>query len=188
MTTSTPKVVQWTTRFFTNSGLKASAQFIDQRSVGNNLTGDFETGSLGAGLAWGYKGFILRVAYTQTNKGAKIASPWGGTPSYNSMMLEDFNRANEKSMKFGMSWSGKKWGIDNWSGTMRIVSGWDAIDPATGQKLPNVHELNMTMDYKLDVEKKNPVWIRLRAAYADFEDDTERWNVRFIVNYPIKII
>ena len=169
-------------------GVKVSAQYTDQRGVGEALVGDFDTNSFGLSLAGSRNGMLLRLAFTQTSRGDSIRSPWGGKPLYNRVMLEDFNRAGEQSFRLGFSWSGQERGQDAWSGFVNIVTGWNAVDENTGQALPNVTEYDLTVDYKPTSGPARGLWFRLRGAYADFDDGTDRWNARLILNYPFNFL
>jgi hypothetical protein len=178
----------WADPLMRNHGFKASVQFTDQRSVGGKLAGDFTTNSFGLAMAGSRFGTILTAAYTQTDKGGAISNPWGGQPMYNSMMLENFSRAGEKAARLGLSWSGKNRGRIEWSGFANIVNGWDSIDAATGESLPDATEYDFTIDYQPTTGVARGLWLRLRGAYADFDDGTDRWNVRLTLNYSLDLL
>ena len=169
-------------------GFKAGAQFTDQRSVGDALVGNFSTNAFGLNMAGSRHGVIAKLAYTQTDKGGAILSPWGGRPSYNSMMLENFSRAGEKAASLSISWSGENRGRTNWSGYTNIVKGWDAVDADTGGSLADVTEYDFTIDYKPKSGIARGLWLRLRGAYADFDDGTDRWNIRLVLNYSLNLL
>lgn len=150
--------------------------------MGDELAGRFNTHSFGFGLNGGRNGLIMNLAYTQIGTGGLLRSPWGGTPLYNSMMLQNFNRAGERALRLGLSLKGSS----GWSGFMNIASGRKAINANSGEQLPNVIESDFTLDYKAGTgTPAEGLWIRLRAGYADFEDGGDRWNARVILNYPL---
>ena len=101
-------------------------------------------------------------------------------------MLEDFNRAGEKSLRLSLSAKRRNW--EAWSGLLNIVTGWDAIEAATGEKLSDITEYDLTVDYRPREGPARDLWFRLRGAYADFRDGTDRWNVRVILNYPFHLL
>lgn len=169
------------------SDYRVSAQFTDQRSVGDALVGDFNTDAFGIALAADRRGMLFKLSYTQTDKGGVIRNPWGGSPSYNSMMLENFSRASEKSLRFSFSWTGRG-NRDALSGIVNLVTGWDAIDADTGLSLPDVTEYDFTADYKPRSGRSKGLWLRLRGAYANYEEGRDRWNVRVILNYPFNFL
>jgi hypothetical protein len=80
-------------------------------------------------------------------------------------------------------------GKSGWSGFANITTGWDAINATTGEQLPDLVEYDLTLDYKPSGQiSLAGLWMRLRAAYADFDDGSERWNVRVIINYPLDLL
>jgi hypothetical protein len=84
--------------------LRLGVQFTDQRSVGDDLLGNFSTQQSGIELALEYLGVIGALSYTWTADGSGIRNPWGGTPTYHSMMISDFDRAGEQSVRAGLSY------------------------------------------------------------------------------------
>ena len=178
----------WVDPLIRRYGLKASLQYTDQRSVGKALAGDFGTSQFGLLLAGSRRGLVVKLAYMQTDEGGEIRSPWGGVPSFNSVILEDFDRAGEKSLRASLSWSGERRNWTAWSGFLNVVTGWDAVDSATAAALPDVTEYDLTIDYKPTEGRARDLWLRLRSAYADFEDGTDRWNVRLILKYPFHLL
>jgi len=176
----------WVDAVLRRYGIKASAQFTDQRSVGDELVGGFKTNSFGLGLAGSRRGLVLKLAYTRTGEGGAIRSPWGGPPTYNTVMIEDFNRAGEKSLRLSLSVKRRDW--EAWSGFLNIVTGWDAIEASTGENLSDITEYDLTVDYRPREGPARDLWFRLRGAYAAFRDGTARWNVRVILNYPFHLL
>lgn len=77
-----------------------AAQYIDQRSVGDNLL----DGSEASGRQFGFKAdlpigpALLTGAVTHTTNGMDMQSPWSGYPGYTSVQIEDFNRAGETAV------------------------------------------------------------------------------------------
>jgi hypothetical protein len=170
-------------------GFKASAQYTDQRSVGDELLGSINTNALGLSLTGSRNGRMLTLAYTHSDDGGVVRSPWGGAPLYNSMMLESFDRAGEKALRFGLSWHGEISGRHVWSGFASIVKGWGALDAGTRENLPDETEFDLTLDYKFAKTRLTSVlWVRFRGAYAELEDGTDQWNARAILNFPLRIL
>lgn len=179
----------WLSPYLNQYSVKAKVQYTDQRSVGDELIGNFDTHSFGLGLSGGRNGTILNLSYTQTDSGSTVLNPWGGIPSYNSMMLQNFDRAGEKALRIGMSMAGRKAEKKQWSGFINIVHGWDAVLASTGYPLDDVTEYDFTLDYKpLASSRASGLWLRMRAAYAEFEDGSDRWNLRLVLNYPLTLL
>jgi hypothetical protein len=92
-----------------------SAQYADQRSVGDDLlTGkSFQTdqGGMKADLAMGP--VLLTAARTQTaigtrgsnGSGTSMINPWGGYPGYTAVQVEDFYRAGENATMLRLAYN-----------------------------------------------------------------------------------
>ncbi len=65
-------------------GILFTAQFSDQRSVGDNLLKgcSFETNQFGRKAEVSYGRGILSLAYTKNSRGADLQNPWSGYPGY----------------------------------------------------------------------------------------------------------
>ena len=178
----------WTSYVLKSLGTKAGFQYTDQRSVGDQLVGEFRTWHAGAKVSGSVKGVILTLAYTQVGDEASIRFPWGGFPSYNWGMLEDFNRPGERAWRLGLSVSGSKWGHPAWSGFVNFTHGYDARVTGTGAAAPDVSESAVTLDYKPKSGSLKGLWLRFRTGRAEFSDGIDVSNVRFIVNYSLPIL
>ena len=178
----------WTDYVLRHSGIKVGAQYTDQRSVGDEFMGDFRTWQGGLKLSGSVKSATLTLVHTRTGTDGSVRNPWGGLPSYNSMMLEDFNRPGEKAWRFTTSITGKSWNVNAWSGFVSFVYGHDARDTTSGLPAPDVTELDLTIDYRPTSGPIKGLWVRLRGAYAKFEDSTSEWETRLIVNYSMPML
>ena len=178
----------WSSYVLKSLGTKVGVQYTDQRSVGDELVGSFRTWHAGIKLSGSVKSAVLTLAYTQVGKEAAIRFPWGGFPSYNWGMLEDFNRPEERAWRLGISLSGAAWGYNAWSGFANITRGTHARDVTTGGPAPDVTETAFTIDYKPESGSLQGLWLRLRAGVAEFDNGTDVTNVRFIVNYTLPIL
>ena len=176
----------WSSYFLRSLGTKVGVQYTDQRSVGDQLVGDFHTWHAGIKWSGSVKNAMMTLAYTQIGNDGSIRFPWGGFPSYNWGMLEDFNRPGERAWRLGLSLTGAAWGHDAWSGFINFTHGYDARD-ANGAA-PDVTETAFTIDYKPESGNLEGLWLRLRAGVAEFDDGTDVTNVRFIVNYALPIL
>ena len=52
-----------------------------------------------------YQLLALKLTATKVGSEAEIKSPWGGRPHYNSLMLESFDRASERSIGASLAYS-----------------------------------------------------------------------------------
>ncbi len=178
----------WASYVLKSLGTKVGLQYTDQRSVGDQLVGEFRTWHAGVKASGSVKGVMLTVAYTQVGDEASIRFPWGGFPSYNWGMIEDFNRPNEHAWRFGLSISGTKWGHPAWSGFVNFIRGYDTRIRISGIAAPDVNESAITLDYKPESGSLKGLWLRFRTGRAEFSDGTDVSNVRFIVNYSLPIL
>jgi hypothetical protein len=57
---------------------------------------------------------------------------------------------------------------------------------------PDQWEFDMTVDYRVQSELLNGLWLRARAAFVDQDDDVagarDIDDIRFIINYDIPIL
>lgn len=169
--------------------LKLSGQYTDQRSVGNDLLGDFSTSTWGARMAASYRFAVATLAYTQTDDGAKISSPYGGRPSYLSLMIRDFDRANERAWRAGLSYHFDRIGLPDVSAVINYAKGLHARDPETLARLTDQTEQNYTLDFRPKRGILNGLWLRLRYARVD-EDGAGKVadEIRIIANYSLPIL
>ena len=82
---------------------------------GRTLDGEFDTYVFGGNAAASYQGAILSLAFSTTGSGSDIRSPYGSYPGYISLMLRDFNRADEDAWLVGLSYNLKFLGLDGLS-------------------------------------------------------------------------
>jgi hypothetical protein len=167
--------------------MRLSAQFTDQRSVGDELVGDFDTQQFAAKSAFGWRGAVVSLGASVVSDGAGIMKPWGGTPSYLSIQRLNFDRAGEKAALFGISFNPESsLGLSSF---VNIAHGWDAEDPMTGAKLPDRTEYDLTVDYKPPKGYLRGLWIRARYNYIDTDGDSEKvHDFRLIINYTLPFI
>ena len=169
--------------------LRLSAQVTDQRSVGDELVGDFDTQQFAAKASLGWRGAIFTLGGSVVGDDAGIRKPWGGTPSYVSIQRYDFDRANEKALLFGLSYNTDYFSSLGLSSFFNVAHGWDAEDPFTGQDLVDRTEYDITIDYKPPKGFLKGLWVRVRYNYIDIEDDDEQvHDFRLIFNYTLPFI
>jgi hypothetical protein len=164
---------------------KITGQFTHQKSVGETLIGEFDTNHYGLQLKASYRQMILTLAATNTGSGAAITSPFGGRPGFLSLMISDFDRANEQGLLAGLSYDFSRWGLPGLSSFAKIAWGNDAEDASSGQNLPDLSEYNLTIDYKPETSLLNGLWLRLRHARSDFEGGAYTKDSRVILNYEL---
>ena len=121
-------------------------QFTDQRSVGDELTGNFDTSVYGARVSTTYKGATVSLAFSSTDNGGRIRSPFGGYPGYLSLMVKDFNRAGEDAWLVGLAYDFAEVGWNGISGYVNYAEGYVSDSDSTGA--PDQAELDVTLDIR----------------------------------------
>jgi len=172
---------------------RIGAQFTDQRSVGSDLlTGSsFDTRVFGGRAALGYGGGILSAAFSSTDDEERIRNPFGSYPGYLSLMQRNFNRAGEDAWLVGLSYNFVETGVrflDRLSFFSYFARGYDARDPDTGASLPDRHEINWTVDYKIDDGPLQGFWLRLRGSIVDSDGGGNSEELRLILNYDLPLL
>ena len=173
----------------TNTDFRLSGQYSHQRSVGDELIGEFNTWVAAAQAALGWRGGIVRLAGSRTGDGAFIRAPWDGKPSCLSLQRSDFDSAGERAVMLGLSYNTEYFSALGLSSFLNIAHGWDRRLAFEGTDLPDRTEYNLTVDYKPPDGPLRGLWIRLRWAHLDIDGDgaTSR-DIRLIINYQLSLL
>ena len=170
--------------------LRLGGQYTDQRSVGDEIGGDFDTFVYGGKIATSYRNATLTLAFSSTDDGARIRNPYGGYPGYLSLMIKSFNRADEDAWLVGASYDFTRIGAPGLSSFINYAQG---STPDSGSNAsPDHREFDITVDYRIQSEILKGLWLRARAAFVDQDDDvagaSDVDDIRFIINYDIPIL
>jgi len=171
-----------------DTALSTSFQYTNQQSVGNALGGEFNTYVVGGKASASYRRAVLSVAFSSTGAGADISNPFGGYPGYLSLMINNFNRAEEDAWLVGLSYNFKELGLPGLSFFTNYAVG---VTPDRGRNAsPDQNEWDVTFDYRFQSPALNKLWLRLRWASLDQSgpgavdvDDT-----RIILNYDWRLL
>lgn len=171
-------------------GFRMGAQFTDQRSIGDHLlTGaSFNTQSLGARFSASINNMILTTVLTYNGDNSRIRSPFGGDPSFSSLMLSNFDLANQTTYKFGVSYTGSSFGLPGVSGFLNYARGVNAEDARTGASLPDNDEIDLTLDFRRSEPPLAGMWLRLRYAVINPGSSRERYNIRLTLNWGLPLL
>jgi hypothetical protein len=156
-------------------------QFTDQRSVGDQLLGHFATQSAGAKAAIGYRSLIASANFTWTGRGDGIQKPWGGSPSFNSTVIADFDRAGELAFRAGLSMDFSDFGLNGLAASANWVCGNTPDSGAAAS--PDQQEFNITIDFIPPVKYLDQLWLRFRYAENRMSNGYDRREFRVVLNY-----
>lgn len=169
--------------------MKAFLQYTDQRSIGDKLIGDFDTYLLAGKLELTTGPVTWRLAASTTDEESGIQKPYGNPANYLSVIVEDFDRAGEDAWMVGMSYDFKRVGIGDLSTFINIV---DGNTPDSGANAsPDQTEYDITVDYRMKEGWSDRLWLRVRAAYVDQEEElggNDFLDFRIIVNYDLELL
>lgn len=171
-----------------NLEMGLSAQFTDQRSVGDELDGNFETRVFGAKASATYAGATLSLAFSSTDNDSFIRSPFGSYPGYLSLMVKDFKRAGEDAWLVGLAYDFAEIGWEGISAYANYAQGYVPDSDITGEE--DQKELDVTLDIRPTSALLDGLWLRLRHARVDQSgpsaDDVREWRV--ILNYEVPLL
>jgi hypothetical protein len=177
--------------------LRFGAQFTDQRTVGDALVANaadphWSTQHGGGRIQAIWHELTLTLGFSVTGSGNTIQSPWGSFPGYLSMIDQDFDRANEKAVLFGVAYDFSKMLTQGLSAYVNVALGMDAIDPKTRGKAPDQREYDFNIDYR--PPWKTPsflqgMWLRVRGVILD-QDNAKQLGgqIRVILNWERDLI
>lgn len=168
-----------------HTSFQVGAQFTDQRSVGQALIGDFKAQLFGLTASVGYHALIASLSFSWNPTKDPFQKPWGGTPSYNSVLISDFDGPEQKAIRVGLTYDFTDLGAKGISASTTYVYG----DTTSGLNAPpDQQEFDINVDYKPEIEGFNSVWFRIRYGMLDFAglpDSSTVHDFRIILNYSI---
>ena len=173
-------------------GFLFSAQFTDQRSVGEDLLKgySFKTNQFGMKADVSYRRGILTLAYTRNSREADLQNPWSGYPGYTSVQVQSFKRAGENAFMAKLSYDFTRLGLEGVAAYVLFVHGWGAVDPSTRDPVPNENEFDADIQWRPQWKFLKGLWFRVRYANVhQYEDPKNRLHdFRVIVNYDFPLL
>jgi len=173
---------------------RVSINDLDQRSVGADLikTAPFETYQASVRLIASYRNFVFTAAHSQVGRGADLRDPYGFNPTFTSMFISSFQRANERGYLASLSYDFSKLGLHGMKFYAAYGKGVDAVGGKTGDPLSDRDEL----DLRLAFEPNSGPLVGLRAEVEYIDErygETDLPNndlrqVRAIVNYKMPLL
>jgi len=179
--------LMWDHQYTSGWSNHLGAQYTDQRSVGDELLGNYDAQAWGIRGGLGYDGQSVKIAYTDYSDSGSIARPYGGTPNFNALMIEKGDKPGEQAIGVHLGSHFSRFGLPNWSANVSVVSGWNIVDADTGESQADEVEYDFTLDFKPKQGLFKGLWVRLRYVYIDFDSGVgHRWNTRIIINYKVQ--
>ena len=177
-------------RLSEDASLWADVSWTSQSSLGQALIGDFSTHLISGRLEWVSGRQKIRLAASTTDEGGNIQKPYGNPANYLSIIINDFDRAGEDAFSVGYSYDFGQVGAGKLSLFTNVVWG---DTPDTGPiASPDASELDLTVDWRLNRGWSEKVWVRLRAAWVNQDDDfpgsDDLFDFRIIVNYDFDLL
>jgi len=173
-----------------DASLWADVSWTSQSSLGQALIGDFSTHLISGRLEWVSGRQKIRLAASTTDEGGNIQKPYGNPANYLSIIINDFDRAGEDAFSVGYSYDFGQVGAGKLSLFTNLV--WGDTPDAGPIASPDASELDLTVDWRLNRGWSEKVWVRLRAAWVDQDDDfpgsDDLFDFRIIVNYDFDLL
>ena len=166
-----------------------SGQYTYQRSTGSELGGDFRVTHYGARLTWRDDWYSGSIAYTDYPEEDRLRSPWGSVAGYTSVMINDFNRAEETALLLGGTVDFSSFGVRGLKVNAKAIFG---NTPDCGRSAsPDQDEYNLNFNYQPALAKLAGLSLQLRFASVrrdnscrgDDGDDIE--EIRFVARYDL---
>lgn len=169
----------------------AAAQFVDQRSTGQNLLngGDyFATNQFGTRIELGDERGILTIGYSVVNPSFAIQIPWSANPFYTNALIQTFQRAGEQALTVGLSYVFTDIGMPGVAASVFYFNGWTG-SPAAGGPLVET-EWDFNLEWRPNWKPLQGLWLRARYGTTSLYQNNARTNtddVRLILNYNVKL-
>jgi hypothetical protein len=169
--------------------LTIGVQYTDERSVGDELVGAFDTWNVGGRARLTYRAAALEVAVHQTGDGSDIRTPFGTWPGYLSLINKDFDRAGETGLGVRLLYDFTRLGVPGLSVAFVAAQGTGARVASTGAAAPDRREYDFDVTYAPPAGPLRGLSIRLRAALVD-QDGVPGLlpDIRLILNYPLPLL
>ena len=172
------------------TSLWADISYTAQSSIGGELLGDFSTHLVSARLELVSGAQKFRVGMSRTDEGGGIKKPYGNPANYLSIIINDFDRADEDAISLGYSYDFGQVGPGKLSFFANAV--WGETPDKGPNASPDASEFDLTVDWRLNQGWSEKVWVRFRGAWVrqdeDFPGADDLFDFRIIVNYDFDLL
>jgi hypothetical protein len=172
--------------FSEQRSLRFTFQFTDQRSIGEEFLGKFDAQHFGGKAAYSFSDILLSTSVTYVTEGGNLRKPFGGSPSVNSLMLSDMDRAGELSWRGSAAVDLARIGLKDCKLSLSAATG-DTPDSGKDAS-PDQFEYDFNFDFRPSGGPLENLWLRIRWA-ENFRDSDlggrDRSDLRVIANYSV---
>lgn len=161
-----------------------AAQYIDQRSVGDELLTDeaFDSRQFGIKAEAAVRDVLFTAAYTTASGDATLQNPWSGYPGFTAVQVQDFNREGEGAFLLRAAYNFAA--VDGLSAYALGVFGTEP-DQA-GEYRQDEYDLNVQWVPTEGVMKGLSLRLRYAFVQQDGGNDDALTDFRVICNYAFE--
>jgi hypothetical protein len=163
-------------------------QGVDQRSVGDQLRGNYNAGEAALMGTLMYSGFSFDLGGSIADDSTQIRNSWGVYPFFNNLMAYAFNRAGEKALLLAVGYDFSHIG---WNGYRAKLQAGFGDTPETGRNASadrSEYDLNLYYDFDGDLKGLGAL---ARFSYQD-EDESmggrDGYQVRLRLQYNFQLL
>ena len=176
--------------FSDDLSLWADVSYTQQKSLGEELIGDFKTHLISTRLELMAGANKFRVGASRTDEGGNIQKPYGNPANYLSVIINDFDRAGEDAFSVGYSRDLGQVGPGALSFFANVV--WGNTPDSGPIASPDNTEFDLTVDWRLNEGWSEKLWVRFRGAWVRYDSDypgtDDLFDFRIIVNYDFDLL
>ncbi|MCJ2164925.1 MULTISPECIES: OprD family outer membrane porin [unclassified Pseudodesulfovibrio] len=176
--------------FGSAEGMEYSVMFqgVDQRSVGDERNGEYNSAEAGLTGTLKFSGFTFDLGGTVVDNSAGIRNSWGTYPFFNNMMSYAFNRAGEKALLVGAGYDFARLGVAGFTANVKAVFG-DTPDSGRSASFDR-DEYNLNLDYAFSGDLEGLSLLN-RWSYQDADEDLggrDGFQVRLRMQYNFQLM
>ena len=172
------------------TSLWLDGSYTSQSTIGDELIGDFSTHLFSGRMEFVWDAHKFRVGASHTDNGGDIQKPYGNPANYLSVIINDFDRAGEDAFSVGYSYTFGEVGAGDLSFFANAV--WGNTPDFGPIASADAREFDLTVDWRLNQGWSDKLWVRLRGAWVDQDDDypgsDDLFDFRIIVNYDFDLL
>lgn len=163
-------------------------QGVDQRSVGSERAGEYNTGEAGLLGKVKFNGVFLELGGTVVDNSRAIRNSWGTYAFFNNLMSYAFNRAGEKALHLGAGYDFAGVGWDGFTANVKAGFG-DTPDSGRSASFDR-DEYDLNLEYKFDGDLKGLSLLN-RWSLQDADEDLggrDGFQVRLRLQYDFQLM